>query len=325
MSLDIKRRLKSLGFFRGGEDRETADYKYGVITRDAGNCGLFSFIITYMGGVQLCLEKGLIPIMDMQSYKNIYLRDDQVGRANAWEIFFEQPCGVSLEEASRSRAVVINVDQEIEAGKRPNLSMDFLTNMYVVQYWRNVVNNYLKMNEATWNFISHRKKEIFDCYEGKKVGVLCRGTDYVGLKPYAHPVQPDVNTVIEKTVMVQEKYGCEYVVLATEDKEIYVKFKERFGEKLIAVDTERLDCGNEKFLADVMKESGMDTVENGLNYLTSVYLLGQCDCLLAGRTSGSVGALLMAEKYEYQYFWNLGKYGIDDEMTMIGRRIRDKD
>jgi len=40
-----------------------------------------------MGGIQLCLEKGLIPVMDLQSYKNIYLKEEQVGRENAWEFF----------------------------------------------------------------------------------------------------------------------------------------------------------------------------------------------------------------------------------------------
>lgn len=325
MSLDIRAGIKRLVCFQGGKDRNAADYKYGIITRNAPNCGLFSFIITFMGGIQLCLEKGLIPVMDLQSYKNIYLKEEQVGRENAWEFFFEQPCGISLDEIERSQAKVIDVDQEVEAAKRPNLSMDFLTNEYAVQYWRGIFRDYLKFNAGTWNYISQKKKEIFDCCPGRKLGVLCRGTDYTDLKPYAHPVQPDVNQVIEKTLETQKRCRCDYIVLATEDKDIYTKFSTIFRDRLIAIDTERLKSGNEEFLADTMKKNAIDAVENGLNYLTSIYLLGQCDCLLAGRTSGSVGALLMAEKYEYQFFWNLGKYGIDDAITATGKREMMKD
>ena len=50
MSLDIRAGIKRLVCFQGGKDRNAADYKYGIITRNAPNCGLFSFIITYMGG-----------------------------------------------------------------------------------------------------------------------------------------------------------------------------------------------------------------------------------------------------------------------------------
>lgn len=41
----------------------------------------------------------MIPVVDMQTFTNIYLRKDEVGHVNSWEYFFEQPAGIRLDEA----------------------------------------------------------------------------------------------------------------------------------------------------------------------------------------------------------------------------------
>jgi hypothetical protein len=45
--------------------------------------------------------------------------------------------------------------------------------------------------------------------------------------------------------------------------------------------------------------------------------LTQCDCLISGRTSGAVAAMVIQPKYDYTYFWNLGRYGVDDEIEKV--------
>ena len=45
------------------------------------------------------------------------------------------------------------------------------------------------------------------------------------------------------------------------------------------------------------------------DYLMAIYLLSKCRALVAGRTSGSVAAMIISEGYEDIYFWNRGRYG----------------
>ena len=59
-----------------------------------------------------------------------------------------------------------------------------------------------------------------------------------------------------------------------------------------------------------------DPYERGIEYLTSIYLLSRCNGLVAGRTTGTVGACIMAEKYEFRYIFSLGRYGVEDEIML---------
>lgn len=61
---------------------------------------MFSYFNTILGGIAYADKKGYIPVVDMKNYPNTYLFSDEVGRVNAWEYYFEQPGGMSLEESS---------------------------------------------------------------------------------------------------------------------------------------------------------------------------------------------------------------------------------
>ena len=66
-----------------------------------------------------------------------------------------------------------------------------------------------------------------------------------------HPVQPDILDVMDKVSDVMKKENCDAVYLATEDEMIFEKFRERFGDKLIAGEeakTERLLLTSTVFL-----------------------------------------------------------------------------
>ena len=283
--------------------------KYGIIRRNTPHCGLFSFFIVILGGINKCIEEGLIPIIDMQTYKNPYLESEQVGKSNAWEFWFMQPMGIGLDQVKMSETVIIDADKDIPENCRPVISMDFLTNPYALCYWRNICKKYIKIKPDVAEVLVERKKTILDSADGKILGVLCRGTDYLLLKPQGHPVQPDDEEVIVKAKEIMEERKCQNIFLATEDNDIFQRFRQVFGDRLLENPQQRYSGVSGHLLADIMETDKTNKMENGLNYLTSVYLLSKCDCLIAGRVSGLLGTLLLGGEYEYSYFWNYGVYG----------------
>ena len=59
----------------------------------------------------------------------------------------------------------------------------------------------------------------------KVLGVLCRGTDYVSLRPYNHPVQPSVSEMLQKAGEMLRCYKLEHIYLVTEDEGIRRAFE----------------------------------------------------------------------------------------------------
>lgn len=276
--------------------------KHCVLQRKAENCGLFSYFMVFLGGINYCIKNNLIPIIDMQSYENIY----GGGRINSWELFFEQPMGIGLEKAENP--IYLDCD-EIE--DRLNTSMDVLTNEKKISYWRKLCRQYIKFSRASKLHIDSCMKQYMPDNRVKQtVGVLCRGTDYRELKPYGHPVQPDVSEMIVKVSEFIEQHQCKYVYLATEDEYIWNMFSDKFGEKLIVTDMARYEDTGGAYLADVIR--GMQNIDKkGMDYLASVYMLSRCKYLIAGRTSGSIAALVLSDGYDEVYWWNEGYYGED--------------
>lgn len=275
-----------------------------VLQRKAEKCGLFSFFIVFLGGINYCIKNNLIPVVDMLSYENVYQGGEKI---NSWELFFEQPMGICLMEVENP--IYINCN---EISDYPNDSMDFLTNNKKLSYWRRLCKKYIRFNDISEQYI----KKCMEKYmprnrERETVGVLCRGTDYTGIKPYGHPVQPDAKELIAKVSQFMEKYQCKYVYLATEDKKICDIFSGEFGENLIVPDMERYENTGKSYLADVIQEHS-DIYKKGMDYLASIYILSRCKCLVAGRTSGSVGAMILSEGYDEVYLWNEGYYGFDE-------------
>lgn len=277
--------------------------KYCVLYRKAENCGLFSYFTIFLGGIHYCLENNLIPIIDMCTYDNIYQDGLHI---NSWELFFEQPCGYGLTEKENAEYMDCDIIRE-----RPDICMDFLTNEKKINFWRQICKQYIRLKDNVKQYVEHR----FDEYmphgrEKETIGVLCRGTDYTNLKPYGHPIQPSVREVIAKIKQFMKSYMCQYIFLATEDNDIYKSFYAEFGNRLIVPDTTRYVDTGENYLADIVRKEKNGFI-SGRNYLTSIYVLSKCKCLVAGRTSGSLAAVLLSEGYEDMYLWNLGYYGID--------------
>lgn len=275
-----------------------------VIRRPAKSVGLLSYVITTLGHIQIAIEKNYKIVVDMKNYENMYSKNKN---ENAWEYFFEQPSGISLKEAYRSQHVILSSD--VIPKVRPSDSIDFFYNFSTRNYWKKLCKDYIRVNEEIMKCVETLNKEFFPNKEEKVLGVLCRGTDYTSLKPKNHPIQPSAKQMIEKIIELKESHCVHRIFLVTEDEKVLDEFRAVFSsDELKFLDTKRFNMVENEYLVEEMNRQNIDTRKQGVDYLIQIILLSKCNYFIAGRTSGSVGVALFTEGFEYEYYWDLGRY-----------------
>lgn len=273
------------------------DKTFFVIRRADCKVGLFSYVMTNMGMADYALKKGYTPVIDMQNSSNNYLEEEKRGMENAWEYYFKQPCGYSLTDIQDAQNVILSNGIITENVNYPDFRI--VEDGIQFQYWHDFFRQYLKVTDDIAGEYEKLKREFFG--KERVLGILARGTDYVASRPKNHPVQPTAEQIIIKGREIMDKYSCKKIYLATEDALIYKKMKDAFRESLIAPEMERYVAVDGENINDLVGK-------NGREYLLSIMLLAGCDCLVAGNTGGTHGALLMNRKYEYKYIFQLGTY-----------------
>lgn len=280
------------------------DKTFFIVRRANCKVGLFSHVMTNMGLVDYALKKGYIPVIDMQNGMNNYLERDKIGKENAWEYYFQQPCGYSLEDIKNARNVILSNGLITKESQYPDFRI--AEDKELFDYWHPLFQNYLKPAKGILAELE-KAKETFLRGE-KTLGILARGTDYVTSKPKGHPIQPTAEQIIAKAEEVMEACSCRKIYLATEDAAIYRKLKAAFGDRLTAPEAERYETAENENINDLVTRNDKDKVQKGKEYLLSILLLAECSCLVAGNAGGTHGALLMGKGYEYQYIFQLGSY-----------------
>lgn len=284
--------------------KDNADKVFYVIRRKPGNDGLFSYVNTSLGLINYALGKGYIPVIDMCHTPNTYLEDDLVGKVNAWEYYFEQPCGYSVKDISKSRNIILcGMDTMYTAGY-PGYKIieDYIDR----KKWRDIAHKYLKIKS---DLLAETDILFSKQFSDGVLGVLCRGTDYISLRPSLHPVQPNVDEVIAKAREVLEEKKYKYIFLATEDEGIYQKFFREFGSMLLVTNAKRYICTERIKLAETKDFQNTNKYVNGKEYLQTIILLSKCKALIGGVAGGTYGAILLKqEEYDYEFYFKKGFY-----------------
>ena len=280
---------------------ENADLTFYVIRRHDMHAGLFSFVTSNLGAIQEAVDRGYTPVIDMMNAQSSMLLENEVGKRNAWEDYFEQPCGYSMQDVYRSKNVILGTIAP------PAFYPDFamIENPDQMIQWQKCARKYLRPLAVHQQTIT----EYYNCnFSGRRVlGVLCRGTDYLTMRPHAHPVQPEIRDVMDKCTQVMEEMHCDCIYMATEDQNIWDQFRNRFGNLLFSYQHTRLISDAAEYIDKVANEQ-TTPYERSREYLISIGILSKCNCLVAGAANGSYGALLLTKGYEYQYIFQLGRY-----------------
>lgn len=305
--LDVKKRIYNYKHrerrFSFGE--ENVDETFYVIGVSHDTAGLFAIVKSAFCHICYALQKGYVPVVDMQNFKS-QLSDINNTEKNAWELYFKQPGGYSLDSISKSRNIIKSSSLPYPKG----VEIGFDTSMDEV-FYKNFSPLYKKFIIPTSEVAEYaqQKLEVVIGNRCHVLGVLCRGTDYTDSKPSGHPIQPTAEQAINKAKEVMSQNGFEYVFLATEDKRIYNAFLDAFGNKLLFSGQKLYEGLNgKKFLSELSANSYSEKWHDIVDYYSTIYILSMCEGLLAGLTCGSICAYLMHNTYSYTYFWDLGRY-----------------
>lgn len=281
--------------------KEWSNKTFYIIGFDYDTQGLFAIVKSVLSHVMYAINKGWIPIVDLKDYDCQYKQNGK----NAWELFFEQPCGYTLDDIKEAKNIVRSYYGMYPYGKYAFYE-EILFDSQKLSPIAEAYKKYIRPQQEVQKIMD---KTIDDLQiNNKTLGVLCRGTDYINRKPHNHPRQPDPSQVIEdaRKLISENKYASVFV--ATEDDKVLDMFKQEFGNKLLYINQPRIKLNDtQTYLSEVVVDDS--TKEKiALDYYTALYVLSRCTAILAGCTAGTMGVALMSKGFNYSHFYNLGHY-----------------
>ena len=320
-SRTIMRRIKSRQMHDARKGK-----RYAVIFRWREHCGIFSHIITMLPALEYAEKHNMLPVIDLQDMPNAYKPDENYG--NWWELFFEQPCGLSLESLREQRNIVV-YDAEAFIDKRlhPNLSivddeMRYLQNRQITDNLRNTYHNCIRLNHKTKEYIDNTWFLLTGVrhVEGENngfLGVRVRGSGYrlaccEGLSA-VNEDELDHIILVAKNAMIE--YGFKKIFLATEDYTALAKFQIAFSpdEVYYLKEDDRISVSELKdvtaqgvnvWLAqpEVQKQKTKSMYQHNFDYIAEIMCLTYCDGIISTRNSAGLLLPLMRNDWRYEHY-----------------------
>lgn len=286
---------------------------YYVIALQNERVGIFGYIDNILPHIAYAIAKGYIPVIDMKNYPSLYQKQDE----NAWEKFFEQPCETGLDDMDDGKVLFAPTDfwYRWEPNSCPLMSDD------EIRMWGRIYEEYVRYNSETKKYLAKEMSKILKDPH-KTLGVIYRGTDYTQGHPIGHPIQPSMEKLADKAAELLERQNCEYIYLASEEKGIVDYMNHRFPGKVLINQRvyydEVINVDYSNYNTDHIGVSGavFDREDNeyliGIEYISSMNLVANCACIVAGACGGTTAVLYMNQlKYKEKYIFNLGKYGVN--------------
>lgn len=288
------------------ENNLTNSYKiYYIIRRENPSIGLLTYVSVFLGHIAYAVKKGYVPVIDMQNFESIYLNKEDLGKKNAWEFYFEQPCGVSLKDIP-VKSKIIYSPKYIQP---MSPFVNSVLNKAESTFWKKISLEFIRLNNSVEMYVNNEYENLL---ASKKVlGLLFRGTDYTKLKPLGHPIQPTVEEFIKKInyqVEIWGEFDCYY--LATDEERVTNILREKFPGKVVVNKRMYYDNFNDiTYLAEASFDRLDDNYLKGLEYLSSIILLSRSNSIIAGLCAGTYAANFMKKaEFENQFFFNWGFY-----------------
>lgn len=162
---------------------------------DIGLMGMFRHAVFH---IRYAIENGYIPIVDWCNFYNPYLECKTVGKENAWEYYFQQPFGYSLQDIDNFFEIKLGSAESIERGKT-----------YYSEENYGIVSRYIKFSPEVDARVQSIMEDIYSKTgeDARILGVKIRGTDYITTKPIKHAIQPTVEYAIEVIKQCMSEWG----------------------------------------------------------------------------------------------------------------------
>lgn len=288
---------------------------YYIVSQSNETVGIFGYINVFLPHIAFAVSKGWVPVIDMESHRYIYTPDGEA--TNVWEMFFNQPCGVGLNDLIGKKTIRCNED--LWYRWMPNTCP--LMKDDDIALWSALYHRFVSPNLRAGCYMQKELDEILKEPE-KTVGVIYRGTTYTKGLAKGHPIQPTMKMLADRVEIIMSNNGCEWIYLASDEKSIVNYFNERFPGKVLINkrvyydEVDRIDYSKYNIDGTDITGTLFERPDNhyliGIEYISSMNLVANCACLVAGACGGTTAALYMnGGKYREKYIFELGKYGYD--------------
>lgn len=266
---------------------EKASCTYYVISLQNERIGIFGYINNILPHIAYAVARGYIPVINMQNYPSIY----QVGKENAWEKFFEQPCGIGMDDLADKK--VICSPNTYWWRWQPD-SCPLMSDQ-AIRLWGKLYQQYIRYTKKSLQYLENEINIVLK-YPHKTLGVLYRGTDYAKGHAIGHPIQPSMRVFADQVEEVMERNGLVYIYLASDEKGIVDYMNQRFpgrvliNKRVYYDEVQNVDYSN--YNVDHIGVSGarFDRENNeyliGIEYISSMNLVANCAAFVAGACGG---------------------------------------
>lgn len=264
--------------------------------------GLLSLFSQTMEKIAYAEENKYIPYVDFKNYRTQYYN----GRDNIWEQLFSQTSNLTEKEVYNSKNVILSGIRFKDQYKTKFVARDVFFSENVTNKLNKLINKYVNFNKEIEQMVS---KEVRDLKIEECIGVYVRGTDYVKLKPPGEYVQPDVGQMIPVIEKFREKHNKK-IFLVTEDYDIYMQFKKKYGEdiKIVSYDKFIKNYEGKDYISKSNVLNGTP-YDNAIDYLVKMIVLSKCKYLVTSITMGSMFTYALGyNSFEDKYVFDLGVY-----------------
>lgn len=321
----LKQAKKLRDFVKLGD--KNPDKKIIILYTEARYCGLFSIIYYLRYTMRFALQKNYKVVVDLSQTDIKEARTYPQEQSNPWDLFFEQPDGISMEEAKHS-AHVLRLNSDVLSRFHTNVELNTLSKRNVhrehvifARYVRPTVElmNYIESQPCT-EIIEEKKVLAVSIRSNYRWGELIRKPLYNN-----HPKVPAIGYFIDHIKDFFEKSGYDYFFLSCDDGVWRDRLVEEFGEKCLYIDRPlgrrfTADCETainmfdsdwkpipekqEELVGDLLREP---YVKGQYEYLAEVWLMSRCTSLFGTESSGTQFAQILNDnQYEEVMYYDGG-------------------
>lgn len=284
----------------GGNEKKDETY-YVIRINPEPKVGVFAYYRYVLGKIMYALEHNYIPVVDMMNYRNMYINWPNHEKNNSWELFFEQPSGIGVEDIKNCHNVVLSSLDMYERGMNYNSCSP-------TEALTQLANTYIRFSPKVKELI-HSSYDKLLSNRGKVCGIKLRGSDYAISKFTDHAIPPTSQSAYEEIVHIVDDVWNEHFdayFLSTEDESILNYFRERMGDNLIFLPISRYSP-NEIWYNSEM--SLKQRVNEGYDYCIDIALLAKCDSLITTICQGAGAAsIINGKKYNHVHIITRGVY-----------------
>lgn len=256
------------------------------------------------------VNNGYIPIIDWRNYGTFPHQEEMPinGTTDCWEYYWKQPSDYTLEEVYQSKNVILSDQNTRNYGYIPEVQFKSPFNNYAKRLAINCpkYSELFEFNDITKTYFEKRINENFP-EEGRILGVCVRAMSYGSAVVKNHPIQPDMEQLKVLINQKMEEWELDYCFVTCESQLVIDELKDCFEDKLIFLPRKRYTY-KPTSEDNVLYEDGQKYQTN-LDYLTEMYMLSKCTCIIGGMNSGMRASIIWNKNnYENMYIFDRGNW-----------------